>query len=144
MVMQDSTTQGISFSIANTGENPATAVTISIPEQPGVIVSGARSSIIGNLDKGDFTTVTFQITPQKNTKEMTIHVDYTDTAGIRNNFEKKIAVNLPSQDLGQAGAKRAQTNTTSSKIIYFILGVVIGVVATLLIRKKKGAKHETK
>lgn len=49
------------FSVANTGNNPATAVTVSIPTQEGFSVTGATSSIVGNLDKGDYTVVSFQI-----------------------------------------------------------------------------------
>lgn len=50
-----------SLSVANTGNNPALSVTVRVPEQEGYSVSGSISSIIGNLDKGDYTIVSFQI-----------------------------------------------------------------------------------
>jgi hypothetical protein len=50
-----------SLSVANTGNNPAYSVTVRIPDQDGISVSGSSSSIIGNLDKGDYTIVSFQI-----------------------------------------------------------------------------------
>lgn len=50
-----------SLSVANTGNNPALSTTVRIPEQENFIVSGSTSSIIGNLDKGDYTIVSFQI-----------------------------------------------------------------------------------
>lgn len=51
-----------SLSVANTGNNPALSVTVRIPEQRNFRVTGSTSSIIGNLDKGDYTIVSFQIT----------------------------------------------------------------------------------
>lgn len=51
-----------SLSVANTGNNPALSVTVRIPEQKNFRVTGSASSIIGNLDKGDYTIVSFQIT----------------------------------------------------------------------------------
>jgi hypothetical protein len=50
-----------SLSVANTGNNPALSVTVRIPEQESFRVTGSTSSIIGNLDKGDYTIVSFQI-----------------------------------------------------------------------------------
>ena len=51
-----------SLSVANIGNNPALSVTVRIPEQENFRVTGSASSIIGNLDKGDYTIVSFQIT----------------------------------------------------------------------------------
>jgi hypothetical protein len=52
-----------SLSVANTGNNPALAVTVRIPEQENFKVQGSTSSIVGNLDEGDYTIVSFQVTP---------------------------------------------------------------------------------
>ncbi len=49
-----------SLSVANIGNSPAYAVKVSIPPQPGFRVVGSTSSIIGNLNKGDYTLVSFQ------------------------------------------------------------------------------------
>ncbi len=50
-----------SLSVANIGNNPALSVTVRVPEQNNFRVTGSTSSIIGNLDKGDYTIVSFQI-----------------------------------------------------------------------------------
>jgi len=50
-----------SLSVANTGNNPAQSVSVRVPQQPNYRVSGSDSAIIGNLDKGDYTVVSFQI-----------------------------------------------------------------------------------
>jgi len=50
-----------SLSIANIGNNPAQSVSVIIPQQRNFRVSGSSSAIIGNLDKGEYTLVSFQI-----------------------------------------------------------------------------------
>lgn len=50
-----------SFSIANIGSNPASSVSVIIPDQQGWRVSGSSSVIIGNLNKGDYTVASFNL-----------------------------------------------------------------------------------
>jgi hypothetical protein len=50
-----------SLSVSNIGNNPALSVSVVVPQQQGFRVEGTNSAIIGNLDKGDYTTVSFQI-----------------------------------------------------------------------------------
>ncbi len=52
-----------SLSVANTGNNPALSVTVRIPQQEKFEVRGSTASIVGNLDEGDYTIVSFQVTP---------------------------------------------------------------------------------
>jgi hypothetical protein len=61
VAFSESTQGATSLSVANTGNNPASSVSIRIPQQQNFMVSGSNSAIIGNLDKGDYTLVSFQI-----------------------------------------------------------------------------------
>ena len=40
----------------------AYAVKVSVPEQEGYKVSGSSSTIVGNLQKGDYTIASFNVT----------------------------------------------------------------------------------
>ena len=51
----------ISLSVANVGNNIAYAVKVSVPEQDGYKVSGSSSTIVGNLEKGDYTIASFNV-----------------------------------------------------------------------------------
>jgi hypothetical protein len=62
VTFSESSTGGTSLFVANTGNNPAYSVTVRIPEQDNFNVQGSKASIVGNLDKGDYTIVSFQIT----------------------------------------------------------------------------------
>lgn len=52
---------GLSLSVANVGNNMAYSVKVSIPEQAGYSVRGSSSSIVGNLEKGDYTIASFNV-----------------------------------------------------------------------------------
>jgi hypothetical protein len=67
---QESSAGSVSLSVANIGISSATSVTISVPDQDNFSVSGASSVFLGNLDSGDYTIASFQIT-SKNTVNMT-------------------------------------------------------------------------
>lgn len=63
----ESTAGQTSLSVANTGNNPAQSVSVRIPEQQGYTITGSSSAIIGNLDKGDYTIVSFAISQRNMT-----------------------------------------------------------------------------
>lgn len=131
VVMESFTSQGASFSIANIGSNPATAVTVSIPQQSYVNVSGATASIIGNLDKGDFTTVTFQVLPNRNLHQLDIQVAYTDTAGVRNTIEKNVTISMSGSGLfNSTNMSNFRQGTTQGTLMYAYLsiGALIGAL----------------
>lgn len=51
----------ISLSVANVGNNIAYSVKVSIPDQENYKVSGSSSTIVGNLEKGDYTIASFDV-----------------------------------------------------------------------------------
>lgn len=51
----------VSLSVANVGNNIAYAVKVSVPDQDGYKVSGSSSTIVGNLEKGDYTIASFDV-----------------------------------------------------------------------------------
>jgi len=141
VIMQDSTSQGTSFSIANIGDNDATAVKVSIEPQGNLNLTGIRSSILGNLDKGDFTTVTFQVSPNRNIHELKMQISYTDIAGVRNIIEKNVSISTGgvSSSLGQSGAGRSSSSSLT-KYIYLVIGIILGILIVFgykKIRRKK-------
>ena len=97
LVVQDSSSSGTSIGIANIGENTANSLIAKIPEQPNFRVTGTTNGqILGNLNAGDYTLATFQVTqtnPRNNTLE--IELDYTDAIGIRRTIIKDVTIGAP-------------------------------------------------
>jgi hypothetical protein len=93
IVLQESMGGGTTFAVANTGANVASSVIVSIPRQGNFMSSGASSVSLGNLDAGDYTLATFQISsadredntqrPDKSSIEMPSDLDFSRPEGFR-------------------------------------------------------------
>jgi hypothetical protein len=155
-----------SLSVANTGNNQALSVTVRIPEQNNFAVSGSTSSIIGNLDKGDYTIVSFQISqagamtgimggrmnrtnltqipasPQNN--NLKVLIEYTDTTGKRHALEKSVPIQFRSSDsttTGQTSTGYRQQNNILVTYLPYIIIVVVIVVGIVCYKKRKSLRN---
>jgi hypothetical protein len=110
VVYSESTGSDVSFSIANTGSNPANSVSVVIPDQKDWKVTGSNSVIIGNLNQGDYTVASFNIQNNMaagNTTQMS-------AASSRNSAVPTTATNDNTGNANAAGTGRFQRNTSSS------------------------------
>jgi len=140
IAFSESSSGKTSLSIANIGENDATSVTISLPEQEGFVVQGGSSVIIGNLNTGDFTLAIFQLLPTppvsgQETRDLIIEISYTDSFGDRHTIQKSIPLKI-SPDFG----REEQPAPRSSPISTVILIVIILIIAFVLYRRRKKGK----
>jgi len=163
--VQDSSSGTTSLSIANIGVNPATSVSIRIPDQPNFAVSGASSVFLGTLNSGDFGVASFQISSRtaitnrtagtngpSNTnrtvgvnqtsagRTLTVEISYSDTSGARQIVQKTVSLN--------AGLSTATTSRTASRntgllsgtnlyILISIIVVIVFLVWFFKLRKRK-------
>jgi hypothetical protein len=156
--LQESTAGTVSLSVANIGVNPATSVAISIPEQDRFSVTGATSVLLGDLNSGEYTMASFQLTSRNVTQNipamgnasqirnvtegnlLKVEISYTDTTGFRQTVQKQVSVtgSLLSTSAGQV---RTQTRNGLGIWLYVIIGAV-GIIAVVVYfkffrRKKK-------
>ncbi|MBU4077655.1 MAG: hypothetical protein KKI06_13300 [Euryarchaeota archaeon] len=112
----------VSINVANVGISSASAVKVSLPRQKNFSSTGSSSSVLGNLNPGDYTSAIFQITKNAGTgNNLELDIQYTDTSGQRHTITKSLPV-----ELSQAGAqnKSASTNYT----IWLLAAIVILVI----------------
>lgn len=111
-----------SLNVANVGISPASAVAVTLPRQKNFSSTGSSSSVLGNLNPGDYTSAIFQIakTPGGG-NGLEIGIQYTDTSGQRHTITKSLTV-----ELSQTGAqtKSASTNYTTWLLVIAALLVV--------------------
>lgn len=110
-----------SLNVANIGINTASAVTVSLPRQKNFSSTGSSSSVLGNLNSGDYTSAIFQITKNAGAgNNLELEIQYTDTSGQRHTITKFLTVQL-----SPAGAqiKSASTNYTT-----WLLGAIVILV----------------
>jgi len=156
--IQDSTSGTTTLAIANIGANTAYSAIVSIPQQENFRASGTSTSVIGNLDAGDYTLVNFQIastravtnistnqgmnqpstiqeTNQTSTgrgKNLIVEISYTDTLGVRRTIQKEVSQEGIS--LSIPGAFGSRTVSQSSGIGSVMSGnggllyIIIGIV----------------
>ncbi|AYK16476.1 MAG: COG1361 S-layer family protein [Methanosarcina flavescens] len=161
----------ISLSVANVGNNMAYSVKVSVPEQEGFRVTGSSSSIVGNLEKGDYTIASFNVASAQATDEgespgiakargdavednessastasppLKVQIEYTDAKGERITVDKAVAVQMsaPEGTATETGP-RARSSSLGSYTPYFVL-ILVAVTGLFIYREKKQAKGEKK
>ena len=151
VILQDITGNDATLAIANTGKNPAYAVITSIPKQDSFRVLGTSDNVIGNLDAGDYTLISFQVTATSNStpdRELLVEVVYTDTLGIRRTIQEEVEWTTGTDVVSSTSARGAQqevggTQTSvSSGMTYIIVGVAgIAGIALLLEFQRRRRKR---
>jgi hypothetical protein len=152
----------ISLSVANVGNNIAYSVKVSVPDQENYKVSGSSSTIVGNLEKGDDTIASFDVTSTQSAgisseggaagatktgaeggnltaasvenNPLKVQIEYTDAKGERITVDKEVELEITS------GAMTSQTETAgnsggiSSYLPY--IAVIILAGGAFVYRKK--------
>jgi LPXTG-motif cell wall-anchored protein len=144
-----------SLSIANVGNNVAYAVKVSIPDQDGYKVLGSSSTIVGNLEKGDYTIASFNVTNTQadgensgaatdtsngrdiaghntssssvNSNPLKVQIEYTDAKGERITVDKDVAVQT-SGSTGFSAGNRSGTRGHRSGGLSSSLPYILGIV----------------
>jgi hypothetical protein len=155
-----------SLSVANVGNNMAYAVKVSIPDQDAYRVDGSSSTIVGNLEKGDYTIASFNITSTQdsvgqnsvpkdsiassardnstdasiNENPLKVQIEYTDAKGERLTVDKDVAIPSSVFGIRNFSEQRGYRNKSSglySSLPYIVLIVVVAGIGAFLYRKRK-------
>lgn len=169
VVVQDSTSGSTTLAIANIGANTASSVIVSIPNQQNYVVTGVSASVLGNLNGGDYTLVSFQITSRGfNTTSnqaaptgrfgnssafrnasgtgagnLLVEISYTDTLGIRRTVQKEVSfAAFGATGVGITGraTQGIQSQTLSGGLTYIVIGVGGIVVVVAFFKLRKRRK----
>ena len=146
-VIQDSTDEEVSIAIANTGKYTANSVVVRIPEQDGFTATSTDGQMVGNLDSGDYTIVTFEIAQTRSEDTgLDFDVYYTDSLGERRVVAMELSMGGGSsmgvaamsfedgeipEDMAERMAARGmgpgQVQSNSSEWIKWTIVVLVGV-----------------
>ncbi len=132
-----------SLNVANVGISPASAVTVSLPRQKNFSSTGSSSSVLGNLNPGDYTSAIFQITKMQGAgNNLEVDIQYTDTSGQRHTIAKYLAI-----ELSPVGAQSGNRGSGGTGYTTWLLVIVIILVVywqrrkiTTYYKKLKGKK----
>ncbi|MBN1175115.1 COG1361 S-layer family protein [Candidatus Woesearchaeota archaeon] len=111
LAVSDTSSNSLTFSVANIGSNPAYSVLVVLPKQDGVSFSGANSQIIGNLDNGDYTLASFDASTTSN--YVNLEISYTDTRGERITSVEKVELVSSTNSFGSKTSSNDGTSNNS-------------------------------
>ncbi len=136
----------VSLSVANVGNNIAYSVKVSIPEQDKYKVSGSSSTIVGNLEKGDYTIASFNVASTQdtartkegsegknissvstNSSPLKVQIEYTDSKGERVTVNKEVKLDLTSGNMTATGGSNRSAGIGSSLLYIMVILLVTGV-----------------
>lgn len=91
IVIQESSGTDLSVAIANIGKNTANSLIVRVPDQESYRISGTNGQMVGNLDSGDYTIVSFSVFPTGKSNVLELQLDYTDSIGKRRSVIKEVS-----------------------------------------------------
>lgn len=133
----DLITQILTFEILNIAESDIEALTLEIPKQEGVVIKGAKTNIIGDLDSNEYTTADFEALPSEG--EISIKVSYTDATNVRRTLVKDVLFE-PEYFEDRADGKEKKGFGT-----YLLWTVILGIICYFIYgryKKKKAMKNK--
>lgn len=146
--MERSQTGAYTFSISNIGNNAANSVKISIPQQANwTVADGSSNSVVlGNLQKGDYTTADFNLKPAKIGEDLPIkfEISYTSNDGIRQ--VEEIELSLYSSTFTPSTEAGISEEGNSSSLAYkagFAMLVFVACGAVIYKKRQKKLKMES-
>lgn len=147
--MERSPTGHYSFSISNIGNNGANSVKISVPPQANwTVTDGSNSVILGNMQKGDYTNMDFNLQPTSTGQELPLkfEISYTSSDGLRQVQEKTLSLysspSTPSVNpsMGSQLPEEESRSSSLSSILWIIVLALVLVGAVGLFAYKKHQK----
>lgn len=147
--MERSPTGHYSFSISNIGNNGANSVKISVPPQANwTVTDGSNSVILGNMQKGDYTNMDFNLQPTSTGQELPLkfEISYTSSDGLRQVQEKTLSLysspSTPSVNpsMGSQLPEEESRSSSLSSILWIVVLALVLVGAVGLFAYKKHQK----
>jgi hypothetical protein len=158
----------ISLSVANVGNNMAYSVKVSVPKQDSFKVTGSSSTIVGNLEKGDYTIASFNVMSTQaasgseestsgtakassgdnvtsapgDSSPLKVQIEYTDAKGERITVDKDVEIEMTSSSTA-TGRPETDSSSLSSYLPYLMIVIVAGA-GIFMYRKKKQAGNGKK
>jgi hypothetical protein len=125
----------VTLEVLNIAKVDVKSIAVEVLDYPNLIVKGAKTKIIGDLDSNEYTSAEFEIKPSETIVPVRIY--YTDNAGFRRSIDKNVTL-IPSlfQD------RKADEKTTP--VTSYVVGLVIILAIVYWIYKKRKAKEAKK
>jgi hypothetical protein len=160
-VIQEVSGSDVSIAIANTGKYTANSVIVKIPKQDSFRASGTDGQMVGNLESGDYTIVSFTIQSsmqrnmtrntnseqrQAQNNNLKFDISYTDTLGERRvvNMELPLSMNSNSTTFRNLSQRQSSQSNIFIKYYYWIIAIVVIIILFIIYKKRTNLKDYLK
>lgn len=129
------TTNFITLEVLNIAKVNVKSIAVEVLDYPNLVVKGAKTKIIGDLDSNEYTSAEFEIKPTETI--VPLRISYTDNAGFRRSVDKNVTL-VPSL------FQERKADEKSTPMTSYILGVVIILAIVYWLYKRRKAKEAKK
>jgi len=166
-VIQETSGSTVSIAIANIGKYTANSVIVKVPEQDSFRASGTDGQMVGNLASGDYTIVSFALSPKTlygarnasrtdaqtppsqplgSSTKLKLNISYTDNIGERRTVNMELPLNLITNSSMIGGSFPGRRTTTSSSggfswTTLLIILIIIGILYFIYKKYPKQSKE---
>ncbi len=123
------TTNFITLEVLNIAKVDVKSIAVELLDYPTLVVKGAKTKIIGDLDSNEYTSAEFEIKPVETV--IPLRISYTDNAGFRRSIDKNVTL-FPS--LFQ---ERKADEKTTPLTTYIVLAIIVIGIGYWLYKRKK-------
>ena len=114
------TTNILTLEVLNIAKVDVKSITIEVLDYPNLVIKGAKTKIIGDLDSNEYTTAEFEVKPTETT--VPVKIFYTDSAGFRRSTEKNVTL-IPSLFQERKADEKATPVTTYVVLVIVVIGI---------------------
>jgi hypothetical protein len=129
----DFNTNILSLEVLNIAKVDVKSIAIEMLDYPSLVVKGAKTKIIGDLDSNEYTSAEFEVKPSDTL--IPVRIFYTDNAGFRRSIDKNVSLQT-----GLFTERKADEKATPITTYVVLAIVVIGIGYWLYKRRNKEAK----
>jgi hypothetical protein len=126
-------TNQITLEILNVGKNDVKSLSVELPQQQEFKIKGPNVYVVGSLDSNDYTTASFEVSPNAGNLNMTI--SYNDIIGVRRNIDKQVYFD-------PSAFQNRKTAPSGSATGYIILIVLVGGIAAYIFYRRYKKKRK--
>jgi len=122
-------TDMLTLEVLNIADVDVKSIAVEVLEYPGLVVKGAKTKIIGDLDSNEYTSTEFEVKPAETIVPVRIY--YTDDAGFRRSIDKNVTL-VPSYFQN----RKADEKSTPVLTYIIVLAIIVGLGYWYYKRKK--------
>lgn len=144
-VLKKDTAGEVTLNVANIGFLEAGSVEVTIQPNDKIITNTKTSSYLSNLNRGDYTSTTFELIPkEEGSLNLSVVISYTNTYGVRTSETKSFTLKVGDTGFEKITASATAVDNTASTLNIIGFVFIFAAGAFILYYYLKNRKRKQK